>query len=59
MSSQLTGRPGWRDNADGYPEDGTHEAKLEWVKANRQLPPYPRQGTALEKNAWAGSPPRI
>ena len=37
----------------GYPEDGTHEAKLEWVKANGQLPPYPRQGTPLEKTAWA------
>ena len=37
----------------GYPEDGTHEAKLEWVRAKGQLPPYPRQGTPLEKNAWA------
>lgn len=37
----------------GYPKDSTHEAKLEWVKANGQLPPYPRHGTPLEKNAWA------
>jgi len=37
----------------GYPEDGTHEAKLAWVEANGQLPPYPREGTPVEKNAWA------
>ena len=37
----------------GYPENGTHEAKLAWVEANGQLPPYPRQGTPVERNAWA------
>ena len=37
----------------GYPEDGSHEENLAWVRANGQLPPHPRHGTPLEKNAWA------
>ena len=37
----------------GYPEDGSHEEQLAWVRAHGQLPPYPRHGTPLEKNAWA------